>query len=237
MKRLCAEAERLCRAVAPDVAQGPLYIVLRSDLPPEYRSGDGPEGRTVRHLDLIMRPVLERLGRWSGRGPAMIIDPQRIAAGSMHRPRPSRRRVFRPSAMGVVLHELAHILNLGPDDSNPPAGLILAGRRLLAIELSGLGVPTNGPGAAVPWRWHEWGFIRTVLHLRYRAELLGVKLSPTDVFIASDYELSSTWRYLSALGDEPARLTDHDFARISAISPPSVFVEQWEADAYASMSR
>jgi len=151
----------------------------------------------------------------------MIIDPQRIAAGSMHRPRPSRRRVFRPSAMGVVLHELAHILNLGPDDSNPPAGLILAGRRLLAIELSGLGVPTNGPGAAVPWRWHEWGFIRTVLHLRYRAELLGVKLSPTDVFIASDYELSSTWRYLSALDDEPARLTDHDFARISAISPPS----------------
>jgi len=46
MRRLCAKAETLCRAVAPDVAQGPLYVVLRSDLPPEYRAGEGFEGCT-----------------------------------------------------------------------------------------------------------------------------------------------------------------------------------------------
>jgi len=238
MRQLCAEAERLCRAVAPDVAQRPLYVVLRSDLPQEYRFGEeSPEGCTLRHLDLILRPVLKRLGRWHGRGPAMVIDPQTIAASSRYRPRVSRRRVFHPSAMGVVLHELAHILSIEPDDVDPPAGLILAGRSLLVAELSGLGVPTNGPGAAVPWRWHEWSFIRAVLHLAYRAALLGVKLKPTNVCNASDYGLSSTWRYLAALGDELGRLADNDFATISVISPPDGFVELWEADVHSWLSR
>lgn len=237
MKRLCAEAERLCRAVAPDVAPAPLYIVLRSALPSEYRSGDGPEGCTVRHLDLILRPVLERLGRWHGRGPAMIIDPKRIAAGSLHRPRPSRRRVFRPSAMGVVLHELAHLVNIGPDEADPPAELIAAGRDLLAAELSGIKGPTNGPGAAVAWRWHEWSFIRTALHLTHRAALLGIELMPPDVFDASDYGLSSTWRYLATLGDEPARLADYDFAALNVIPPPDGFAELWEADVQSWLSR
>jgi hypothetical protein len=139
--------------------------------------------------------------------------------------------------MGVVLHELAHNLSIGPDDGDPPAGLILVGRFLLAAELSGLGVPTNGPGAAVPWRWHEWSFIRTVLHLRYRAESLGIKLSSTDVFSASDYGLSTTWRYLAGLGDEAARLANLDFATISMMTPPDVFVDLWEADVCTWMSR
>ncbi len=40
MRRLCAEAVALCHDVAPDVARGPLYVVLRADLPPEYRTAD-----------------------------------------------------------------------------------------------------------------------------------------------------------------------------------------------------
>jgi hypothetical protein len=237
MRGLCAEAEGLCRAVAPDVAQRPLYVFLRSDLPSVYQTGDGPEGCTLRHLDLILQPVLERLGRWRGRGPAMVLDPQTIAASAQHRPRASRRRAFRPSVMGIVLHELAHILSIGPDEADPPVELIAAGRSLLVAELNGIKGPTNGPGAAIPWRWHEWSFIRTVLHLAHRAALLGIKLMPADVFDASDYGLSSTWRYLAALGDEPGRLVDRDFAMISMIPPPSVFVELWEADVCAWMSR
>lgn len=45
MRRLCAFAEALCRWVAPDAATGPFYVVLRSDLPPEYQGGDGAPWR------------------------------------------------------------------------------------------------------------------------------------------------------------------------------------------------
>lgn len=81
MRRLCAYAEALCRRVAPDAATGPFYAVLRSDLPPEYQGGDGGAlAITSRHLDLMLRPTLERQRRWRGRGPAMLLDAAEIGA-------------------------------------------------------------------------------------------------------------------------------------------------------------
>jgi hypothetical protein len=47
MRRICAEAEALCRVVAPDVATGPFYVVLRTDLISEYRADDGADGCTI----------------------------------------------------------------------------------------------------------------------------------------------------------------------------------------------
>lgn len=123
MRSLCAQAEALCRVVAPDVAIGPLYVVLRTALPPVYQNGDDFDGCTLHHLDLVLQPELKRFGRWCGRGPAMILDPQRIAALEARRPTVSRRRAFPSSVFGVVLHELAHIIDIGPDDPNPPCPL------------------------------------------------------------------------------------------------------------------
>lgn len=54
MKRLAAQAEALCRVVAPDVARGSVNVALRSELPAELRMGEGPLGLTTRHLDLIL---------------------------------------------------------------------------------------------------------------------------------------------------------------------------------------
>ncbi|MBW7905303.1 MAG: hypothetical protein LC135_05315 [Phycisphaerae bacterium] len=228
MKRLCVEAEALCRAVAPDLAGGPLYIVLPSDLPAELRPRVASDGCTMRHLDLILRPMLERAGRWRGRGPAMLIDAPTIASGERHRPRFVRRRVFGVSAFGIVLHELAHVLDAGPGDADPPAELVAFGRAILTADESV--APTNGPGAAVPWRWHEWRFIRTALHLAHRAAACGVALWPSGVFDASDYGLSPTRAYMRALGDEPDRFAGRDFATIFATPVPPAFAGLWRAD-------
>lgn len=187
MKDLAAQAERLCRAFAPDVARGPFYVVLRPDLPAEYQGGDGGAlALTSRHLDLMLRPTLERQCRWRGRGPAILLDPVAIAADAGHRPQSSRRRVFPAVAMGVVLHELAHVIDEGPrgDEAEPDPNLIQFGRLTLAADLTGVEPPTNGPGADVPWRGHEWPFIRIAMHLAHRAVALGAEVTVRDVFDA-----------------------------------------------------
>lgn len=232
MRRLRAYAEALCRRVAPDTATGPFYAVLRSDLPPEYQGGDGGAlALTSRHLDLILRPTLERQRRWRGRGPAILLDPAEIAAGAARRPRPTRVRIFPPVAMGVVLHELAHIIDAGPrDDAEPDRVLVEFGRLILAADLTGAAPPTNGPGADMPWRGHEASFVRIALHLAHRAHAAGVDIRPDDVFDAGDYGLSVTRQYHTALGDEPERLAGVDFATIVDAAPPAAFTDLWRAD-------
>lgn len=238
-RSLAAWAVDLRRAVAPDVATGPLYVVLRPDLPPEYQGGDaGPLALTSRHLDLMLRPTLERQRRWRGRGPAILLNPAAIAADAAARPRPSRRRVFPAVAMGVVLHELAHIVVAGPrDQAEPDPDLIQFGRLSLAADLTGNEPPTNGPGATVPWRGHEWPFIRIAIHLAHRAAMLGVDVPATDVFDARDYELSPTFRYVAALGDEPARLAETLITTINNMPPPAALVALWQAEVSAWESR
>lgn len=231
-RRLAAQAEALCRTLAPDVATGPFYVVLRPDLPTEYQGGDGGAlALTSRHLDLMLRPTLKRQRRWRGRGPAILLDPVAIAADAGHRPGSSRRRVFPAAAMGVVLHELAHIVDAGPrDEAEPDPALIQFGRLTLAADLTGTEAPTNGPGARVPWRGHEWSFIRIALHLAHRAAGLRVDVTASDVFEARDYELSPTHRYVASLGDEPALLASQPITTINSVPPPGAFVELWDAD-------
>jgi hypothetical protein len=231
MKRLTAEAEALCRAVAPDLARGPLYVLLRSELSAELRVGHGLLGLTTRHLDLILRPTLERLGRWCGRGPAMLIDPAALAAGSAHRDRSARWRAFKPAFLGIVLHELAHVLDAdltsGPE---PDPDLVVFARLAFEAELKGTIEPTNGPGTAIPWRRHEWRFIRIALHWAHRATRVGVPLTPLDVFDAAEYGLSPTWEYAAALGDEPERMASLDFAAIRSAAVPAAFAGVWRRD-------
>ncbi|MBP7748492.1 MAG: hypothetical protein KA383_20445 [Phycisphaerae bacterium] len=239
MRRLCAYAEALCHTLAPHAATGPFCVVLRSDLPPEYQGGDGGAlALTSRHLDLMLRPTLERQRRWRGRGPAILLDPAEIAAHSAKRIRVARRSAFRVVTTGVALHELAHIVNAGPrDDAEPDPDFVQFGRLLLAADLTGRERPTNGPDAAVPWLGHEWPFIRTALHLMHRADALGYAMTPVGVFDAATYGLSSSYRYLAALGDEPERLAGWPITKIGRVPPPFAFTRLWDADARAWMAR
>jgi len=231
VRRLAVQAEALCRAVAPDVAGGPLYVVLHADLPSELRMSDGLEGFTTRYLDLILRPTLERLGRWRGRGPAMVVNPAAIASDLAELGRPARRRCFARTFLGDVLHELAHIFDAGLiGGPEPPANLVTFAALALKAELDGVTAPTNGPSATIPWRRHEAPFIRLVLHLAHRARTCGTWLFAEDVFDAVEYGLSPTRRYAAALGDEPGRLAGSAFADIQATPLPTAFAELWQAD-------
>ncbi len=231
MRRLAARAEALCRAVASDLAGGPVYVVLAADLPSDLRWPDRLEGLTTRHLDLILRPTLERLGRWRGRGPAMVLSPQAIAADLAELGRPARRRCFARTFLGDALHELAHILDAGlMGGPEPPAGLVTFAALALKAELHGVTAPTNGPGATIPWRRHEAPFIRLAVHLAHRARSCGAWLFAEDVFDAVEYGLSPTYRYSLALGDEPARLAGCPLADVRATPPPAALVELWQAD-------
>lgn len=240
MKAIAAHAERLCRALAPDVAPGPFYVVLRPDLPAEYQGGDGSAlALTSRHLDLMLRPTLERQRRWRGRGPAILLDPVAIAADAGRRVQPARRRVFPAVAMSLVIHELAHIIDFGPrqDEAEPDPDLILFGRLSLAADMTGTEAPTNGPGAAIPWRGHDWPFIRIAIHLAHRADAMHVAVTASDVFEARDYGLSPTHRYVAALGDEPARLASRSITMINDVPPPAALLALWQADVRAWKSR
>jgi hypothetical protein len=159
----------------------------------------------------------------------MVLDPRAIARNAERRIRPARRRIFAPLAFGVALHELAHVLTAEPDEAEPSAEYVEAGRAMLTADAAGK-TPTTGPGAAVPWRGHEWAFIRAALHLARRAAALGLDLTPHDVFDAETYGLAPTGRYVAALGDEPERLAGRDFATIARTPPPAAFGELWLAD-------
>lgn len=226
---LAARGEMLCHSVAPELAGSPVYIVLRSELPGDWAGGEEYAGCTIAHLDLILRPTLEKRRRWRGRGPAMLIDPAAVAAAAQYRPRLARKRVFLPAFFGIVLHELAHILDMDfVPKHEPEEWWVRAGRRLFSEPAAPDSRPTNGPGALVPWRMHEWPFIRIALHLAERAADAGVL--PHNVIDLSEYGLSSTFQYARALGDEPARMSACDFATIRRATPPATFADLWNAD-------
>lgn len=228
---LASCAEMLCHAVAPELAGHPVYIVLRSDLPRDWAGGEDYAGCTIAHLDLILRPTLEKLRRWRGRGPAMLIDADAVAAAARYRPRAARRRVFLTAFLGIVLHELAHVIDMDFVPKHEPEDWwVRAGRRLFSEPAAPDSRPTNGPGAPIPWRMHEWPFIRIVMHLAERASAAGDNVSLHDVIDLTEYGLSSTFQYARALGDEPQRMAGCDFATIRRATPPAAFADLWQAD-------
>lgn len=228
---IAARAEMLCHVVAPELAGRPVYIELRTDLPRDWAGGEDYAGCTIAHLDLILRPTLEECRRWRGRGPAMLIDPTAVATAARYRARPSRKRAFLPAFFGIVLHELAHILDMDfVPRHEPEEWWVRAGRRLFSEPAAPDSRPTNGPGALVPWRMHEWPFIRIALHLAERASAAGADVSPHGLIDLGEYGLSSTFQYARALGDEPARMAGRDFATIRRTTPPAAFADLWNAD-------
>ncbi len=210
-------AEALCLAVAPELRQRPLYVVLTSDLPAAERS-KATAGHVSRTMDLYLRPYLGE--RWRGRGPAMVVHDcllrGEIAAtlgGFGERLRdvvePRLWAVGLPNFFRVVLHELAHVFALGGDYK--PLGAAGQGairshgysrlvadidRRIEADPDLDRQRPYHSP---TTW-------LRAVVHLQHRATALGVAPSPEPI---ERWGCSPFPDYVRALGDEPER-----FARL-----------------------
>ncbi len=209
------EAEALLPLIAPHDVRWPVYVVLFSELPLSDATACG--GWTSPTLDLQQRAVIG--DRWRGRGFACCVDER------MENVHPNLRV---GAFFDCVLHEAAHAIAEGwhyTDEVRPEIIYQLA--RLAAEDvISGKIVETP---ATQPYRHHELPFIRTALHLAYRAELVGIQCGMFVVDFAH-YGLSHAWRYWAAIGDEPERSVDLPLKETLRRPPPVALAELWAAD-------
>lgn len=208
------EAERLLHAIAPEYAGVPCYFVpagaVGSACPVAYTS--------PRHCEIV-RPQVQG---WRGPGFAMTYRRDALAEIA---PPGQLPRLFH----SIAVHEFAHG--------------IVEGWLARAID------PTTAPvaedvAAAVALRWasdhaqnetedtahradlgdfldHPASFIRTALHLLWRAHFMfGMRLR-ADIVIGN--HAFSPWAYEEALADEPSRMRDKPFAEILARPLPKAF--------------
>ncbi len=226
---LCEQAEAECRVVARRDLDGvPLYIVPQSHVPEDRGGRSVCDGFTTSCLDLYLRDVIG--SRWAGRGPCMVIRDIE-ATGSMDAC--DVEVAFR----SVVFHELAHILTRNrlwsdAEHSEPTT---------LAAEAVAIGQQVAGPEPSIsiliPFYGHGACFIRSAMHLCYRAKAAGILVSPADVCDSLGYGLSRTNAYVTALGSEPRRLASERFLDILATPYPTAFWRLWTTDVAQWLSR
>jgi hypothetical protein len=216
-----SRAEALCRAVAgPDLADVPLYIVSQSRLPAHLGGQSTCGGFTMLDLDLYVRDYIECN---CGRGACMVVNDASL--------RECWGNAYEHALVGVVLHELAHMLvrprlffdRTGED----PARIEFEANMMNEIVLM------DDPPDMAPYEGHGDRFIRAVLHLQHRAEAAGVPIGAGAIFNGSWYGLSHASRYQEALGDEPCRMADRLFKDILAAKPPAAFDSLWRDDILA----
>jgi hypothetical protein len=221
MANVCARAVRLCRAVAPDLAGLPLYIVPQSRLAADFGTADGCDGYTAPSLDLYAKDAIG--SDWQGRGPCLVVNDITLAAECD----PEDIETY---FTAVVLHELAHILERPRPYRPRPAAVperIKFEALVMANMVAGSPTPQEAQGA---FRAHGNSFIRVALHLHRRAARRGTYIAPSLLCAGRPYGLSHARAYLEALGDEPRRLAKCAFREILSLPAPAAFAALWQSD-------
>jgi hypothetical protein len=224
-ERLLIDAEALCRAVAArDLAGVPLYIVCQSSLHEQFGRAEGCDGYTSPSLDLYLA---DHIPDYRGRGPCFVVNDTMLLE--------DRADDAAYWFNAIVLHELAHVLvrpALFEDRSSDSPDKI-------KFEALCMGSITSQPEtvAGPPYRGHEAPFIRSVLHLRHRAEMAGTVIAPSALFNCRHLGLSRPERYAAALADEPARCAGMSFRDILSTKPPVAFSKLWNQDVFDWVTR
>jgi hypothetical protein len=128
----------------------------------------------------------------------------------------------------TVIHELAHIVAryklFAERDEND--------RQSIAAEAAAIGARAAGPRPLeyrmIPFFGHGATFIRTTLHLCYRADQVGTPGSP--LVAGPGYLLSRKQLYRAALADEPQRMINARFIEIVSAPYPEAFWRLWVDD-------
>jgi hypothetical protein len=226
---LCSRAERLCLELAPaDLADAPLYVAVQSQCPGDLAAVRNCQGFTSPDLDCLLRGSLG--DRWRGRGPAMFIRDGVLNSllDEALLELPEAAEVVSRWFLATAVHELAHILDRDTliSEDTPADAHAAATAVVEALD----GPSWSGPTAPIPHFQHEWKFLRNCLHLRHRAELLGIDIAAARIVNCDYYGLSSIADYQAALDDEPARMIDASFRDIRDARPPAPFRALWQAD-------
>lgn len=239
MRHLLEKIEELFRAVAPELYalphDPPVYVILANDLPKSFAGFCKLHGSTTPLLGMILKPELQAQRRWRGPGCAIIVSPRAVADVRRHRTRAHRKQVVVGEILGVALHELAHAVDpyflAAIDDLEDHSPAYIAFAKLIVEQTAPM--PPGPTGHDL--HGHCWQFVRACLHLAHRARAAGVDVDDASVCTTSEYGLSPTFRYASALGDEPQRLDRCGFREIWDTPPPEEFARLWRKDLLARL--
>lgn len=218
----------MCKLLAPiDLADVPVYVESASTLDERYRRIRGANGFTSSTLDLEFRDSIKR--RWQGRGVAIWVNDIGIERQLLDA---EYARLFLPSFYTVVVHELAHIFQRRQLIGDIPDDVSIDDRRERTIGnvASYEDAPVCGPRAKVPWTWHEFDFVRLMIHLHHRAAQLGFSFHLTSTCAGPYYGLSSAWLYQAACDDEPELMRDASFVEIKQAPMRVDFWDLWGYD-------
>lgn len=171
--------------------------------------------------------------RWQGRGYALIIndelirDVRREQIGDDADKEPGLlAQLCDQMIVATLVHELAHRL-----EYTCP---YIESDELRAVELTEtycrtserLSIESQLPS----WLHHDARWVRIVLHCQYRAAQLGHRIPLSLLIDSQRFELSSPYKYKTAIGDEPQRLVNESFEQIRSVRPPIEFVRTWDDD-------
>lgn len=226
LRQLVAEAEDLCRAIAPELADVPLYVVTEA--------GDKVSGCYSLDKSLQCRPQLESERRWRGPGVCFTLHPQGIAGLQRRRSsvRAYRKRDFSAVADSVAIHELGHAAaDCFRFIADPGSAGALESQRARSRQVANGEVTESGLAAPIPFFGHARDWIRACLHLNWRAQhLAGRTVFIEEIVNPIYYGLSALPAYVKALGDEPERMANKPFAEIMHAPEPLAFRGLFRAD-------
>jgi len=203
-------AHNLALQIAPELADWPLYLVPTE---PAWLPHDCL-GAHLSWIDPLWMTRLQERGQWRGNGRLIA-----LAAEALELPR--------QYLCGVVTHELAHALPaIEPSRLFAPTAENLALCQQWAAETAAQTVDDCPGGSA---DMHGAGFVRRLIHLRYRALQAGITI-PWDAFNVR-HGPGHVSIMARLLGDEPARLARLLFSDIETTPPPPGFPALWHTGA------
>jgi hypothetical protein len=228
--------EALAHELLPvDFAGRPFYVVFSVDLPDGF-TGDSIDGGAGPVLDVALRDAIGP--RWQGRGPAIYVRLHREtltgvlaehATSGLPAAWPAKflTRYLAP----VVIHETAH---QAEDDrtfaGEPEAFDVQKSRDWLHEMSNGLRPKPTGPTAPVPFKGHEWEFLRAAAHLTDRARRTFGSIDGANVVSHNHYQVSPLDAYIDALAEELVDADGLTYADVRRRRPPQAFVDLWQSD-------
>lgn len=203
------EAERVARLIAPEIGETPLYVVSLQDTDLGGNLGESSACTGV-NLDLM----LKRFVAWRGRGPAILFDQSAFT--------------FADDFLGVVIHELAHILAddyLGKIKGDPQAESFFAehSKALLCMAVSPVRQPMTSPVIDT----HGIRWLRAALHARHRAAWsadCSVGVTQVVGYTADDFKIIKPLYLHAALlaSNEYVRCASMTFAQFLELPLPKI---------------
>ncbi len=204
----------------------PVYVLDENFVAPGSWLLSSALGAVVPHLAEAFEDAIRERGEWVSAWPALWLNFSAIeaqAAAAVIDDPGLRDAVAIDWTLGVLIHELGHLVDIG----HVPA----ATRGTAAIVRSIAEAPSGRRQDLLPWKHHESRWIRAVLHLHCRLELLlGMSIPLSRVAMLDRYLLSSIYGYHRALDGEPEVRLDQPLQEILDSDPPASFLELWRDD-------